>query len=98
MRQAPVGAVDENALVTSLVAGGMEDAAARALLQPVLTAVADAQRQVRREAGVVLPLRKAAGKAPLLELPRLGDDVHDLKGLWQLADLLSAGVPVLQDG
>ncbi|MBI5497560.1 MAG: ArsA family ATPase [Deltaproteobacteria bacterium] len=92
VRRAPPAELDAPALERALRETGATGDL-RPLLDATRAAVADAQRLVAREASTMAPLLQAAGTAPLLRLPRLGDDVHDLAGLWALGQRLMVGAP-----
>lgn len=86
MRVVPADMPPQDVLEAALSAAGSTDPAAD--VRAAALALADAQRLAAREADVVAPLAASVGSAPVLRVPRLGDDVHDVPGLWRLAQRL----------
>lgn len=91
VRQAPTPPSDWGPLLAGLEGQGVQDAAAQVMA--ARQALADAVRLAEKDQDIVAPLHHAAGSTPILQVPRLGDDVHDVPGLWRLAQRL---VPNLQ--
>jgi anion-transporting ArsA/GET3 family ATPase len=93
VRQAPAHEASPGVLDAALALHGVT-AEARAGLVPAATqAIEDARRLVERENRTMQPLLLAAALSPVVRLPRLGDDVHDLPGLWRLGTLMMQAIP-----
>lgn len=93
VRQAPVDLPSAEALHVALANSGVAEAERGPLVEATLAAARDMQRLVSRETQTMAPLTRAAANSPLVKLPRLGDDVHDLNGLWNLGQRLFVGIP-----
>jgi anion-transporting ArsA/GET3 family ATPase len=88
LRQAPATDVDSSVLMQTLMSTGVSDGQAGRLLAQTLRAAQEAQHAVLRETHALAPLERDALGMETLKLPRLGDDVHDLRGLWHLCTRL----------
>jgi hypothetical protein len=77
--------------------GGAADAAALeaalgdGLARKVLRAYEDERRLAERDRAGLAELRKRIGRKPIVQVPHLHDDVHDLDGLRQMDEYLFAG-------
>jgi hypothetical protein len=57
----------------------------------VLHAYEDERRLAERDRAGLAELRSRIGRKPIVEVPHLHDDVHDLEGLRQMDEHLFSG-------
>lgn len=88
MLRHPGGFPDVALLTQALANAGVPDTALDAQLAAARAALADAQLAAARQVDVISPLQNDYAGVPLVQVPRLGDDVHDVPGLWRLAQRL----------
>ncbi|MEW5852985.1 MAG: ArsA family ATPase [Myxococcota bacterium] len=85
VRHAPHGELDAEMLRSALLTAGSPTDVAEKLVDGTERALVEARRRARQDLRAMAPLRKAAHGAAFIEIPRFGDEVHDIRGLWQLA-------------
>lgn len=92
----PFGGIVVNRVHVAVEGGGTEKQMEAALRKPlgadlakrVLAGYRDRQGLVERDAANIADLHERVGKAPLLTVPELADEIHDLAGLLSLQPYL----------
>jgi CobQ/CobB/MinD/ParA nucleotide binding domain len=77
----------------SATAAGLGELADQELAEKVAESLADNRRLADGDHANPEPLRRRLGRRPMIEVPELDDDVHDLDGLRRVDGYLFAGHP-----